>query len=240
MRSHDMGAGSLGDCFVARRITYPRGIRITRRNLETFMKALKTFATAITLAAASLFTMASAHAELIDFTDWSIWGSGMAGRSATAAYLAPGAVTLNARGGNLNFNARGVGIGDRRISGPERLVIRFDQAVSVTSLNLYHLFKGERVRVNFFASASDRTPSSSVIIRRDCAGLNECSRGPGGYLSATFDGRLAQRLVIFAPKGDAGVGGIGVAATPIPAAAWLFGSALLGVAGIGYRRRQRA
>ena len=53
------------------------------------------------------------------------------------------------------------------------------------------------------------------------------------------DGQLADQFWTKEKKSNMATlqGSVSMSAVPIPAAAWLFGSALLGMVGIGYRRR---
>jgi len=81
----------------------------------------------------------------------------------------------------------------------------------------------------------------------NCAGgggaSNSLNPGESDSFTATIFGTFGSTITLdtFATKWQTDAGSYEVAGVvPIPAAAWLFGSALLGMAGIGYRRSKEA
>jgi hypothetical protein len=104
------------------------------------------------------------------------------------------------------------------------------------------LDKGGPVFFKFFNGTgfADRgTVIESVTAQRDA----DSDRAPNWYENLSFDfGAIG--AVQYVEVDMTGVSGalseIHVSPVPIPAAAWLFGSALVGMAGIGYRRSRKA
>jgi hypothetical protein len=148
----------------------------------------------------------------------------------------------------------GIGIGDDEVSwktsGFDQLLeVRFDKAVTVTEISFLDLFNESTGReiafwyyngdasaksnlmapltndswpaTNGFAAATglNKTDVTSITFLVDCAG-NSC---------AANDYALAGIKTV-GPDAD-------VSEVPLPAAAWLFGSGLIGLAGIARRRR---
>ena len=133
----------------------------------------------------------------------------------------------------------------------EQLAVTFANPADVVRLDFLDLFAWnpnnpragatgpETIRVDFYASAAGSKTDSKTFTGTD---LNP--PGENGYLTASFGAIKAQKLVFYMDPqsqrddrtADAAVAAVGVTAMPVPAAVWLFGSALLGIAGIGYRR----
>lgn len=95
---------------------------------------------------------------------------------------------------------------------------------------------------NFPAFATD----ACVFGGSTCAGAGTSGLGAGvtDTFTATLVGNFVEGQLLdldtFATKWQTDDGSYELSPVPIPAAAWLFGSALLGVAGIGYRRNRTA
>lgn len=210
------------------------------------MNSLKTKAVPAALTLIGLMAFGTANAGLIDFTA-PRWGNGLSGSQITKGVPDLGRVTLKAAGGDLSAKpgpsaastprSGGIGIGgDGEISGKERLNVKFSKATTVAGLNFQGLAKkNERVVVKFF--------KDGVLVATKIVSGSDLN---GGKVGVNFDGILADKLVIrMAPgsvKNNPNAGGslAGISVVPIPAAAWLFGSALLGLAGVGYRRKPKA
>lgn len=199
----------------------------------------------------------SAHAVLIDFTDAN-WQTAVGSGNSSATF---GNVTLSTGRDDhlLNFNdssnevrgceagsslhdlaCLGDGIGIRRawnnndeISGRERLLIEFAEAVDVAKIYLLDLFGAER------------TGEKAIIINSN--GINKTVIGAdgvaGGFLSVEYNISEGQGLTSILLQGyrdcfsDFALAGLEVSpsAVPIPGAAFLFGSALLSF--FGFKRR---
>jgi len=89
------------------------------------------------------------------------------------------------------------------------------------------------------------------LIDADYFGPGSISLGDGGSLTALFDPAVTVGSSLFLIAAEVGDNGEGLNASitvseeapnpvPLPAAVWLFGSALMGVAGVGYRRKKKA
>lgn len=202
----------------------------------------------------------SAQAVSVDFTDAN-WQAAIGSGSSTASY---GNVTLSTGRSDhlLNFNGSssevrgcaagssihdlaclGDGIGIRQasnnndeISGSESLLIEFAKAVDVTKIYLLDLFGAEK------------TGEKAIIINSN--GVNKTVTGAdgvvGGFLSVAYSVDQGRGLTSILLKGykdcfsDFALAGLEIApsAVPIPGAALLFGSALLGF--FGFRRKNIA
>jgi len=127
--------------------------------------------------------------------------------------------------GRLDLTAFGFTTGDNTVSGGSE-----DSSVFAFST------------ANFPAFSTD----GCFFTGQNCAGAGTSGLGDGqsDTFTATINGDFTadQLLTLdtFATKWQTGNGSYELAAVPIPAAAWLFGSALLGMVGIGARRRQAA
>ncbi|MFK5915125.1 MAG: PEP-CTERM sorting domain-containing protein [Woeseiaceae bacterium] len=216
----------------------------------------------ITLTLTAFAFSAMAQATLIDFTDAN-WQAAIGSGNSSATL---GNVTLST--GNpyhiLNFNSSsseikgcaagadvhdlaclGDGIGIRRkwnnndeISGSERLLIEFAKAVDVTKIYLLDLFGEEKYgkdekAIIFNSNGIKKTVNGAVGVA-------------GGFLSVEYSLNEGGGLSSILLKGyrdcfsDFALAGLEVtpSAVPVPGAAILFGSALLGF--FGFKRRQAA
>ena len=164
-------------------------------------------------------------------------------------------------GTGLALNYDGVGVNDDELTlipgNNEFLNVVFANPVQVNRLDFLDLFAvgspanpgatgPETIMATFCASAAGLCTGSDLVAQMFFTGTAPNPPGSNGYFTETFNPVLAQRLIFNIPTNslrddltaDAAVAAIGV--VPIPAAAWLFGSALLSVAGIGYRRNRAA
>lgn len=191
---------------------------------------------------ATLAFSISAQATLIDFTDQS-WEAAISAGSGTTATL--GNVTLTAKSGSLTFNRSdnggcvagrpangltcdgdGIGINNDEITqgGSQQITISFQQAVDITDIFLLDLF------------SSERTGEIAIIDGAQYSGSNLLA---GGFFETGFNG-LGITSIVFSGNldsfSDYAVAAIEVSAVPLPGAAILFGSALLGF--FGFKRRR--
>jgi len=146
-------------------------------------------------------------------------------------------------GSPLKCDQDGVGIGIRsdEIAMGQTLSLVFDTAVRINSLDFLDLYIGtgtEQATVNI----------DGDIFTKDAIG----SSGDGGYANLSLlslGGKVGQNILFTADSGaqfrddgtnDYAFAGIEVSAVPIPAAAWLFGSALIGLIGFSKRKSRVA
>ena len=199
----------------------------------------------ISVLLATLLFSVSSHATLIDFTD-SSWQTAING-SNTATI---GNVTLTASTGNLTFNAGdnagcvagqptnglacagdGIGIRDDEIASKyaQQITIDFAQAVNISDIFLLDLFPKE---------GPNGEAEQARINGQQYFGDNLLA---GGFYATGFTGQGITQLIFSGDYdlfSDYAVAGIEVSAVPIPGAAILFGSALLGF--FGFKRRRIA
>lgn len=196
----------------------------------------------------------SAHATLVDFTgeDWQT----AIGTNVTAATV--GNVTLTSSGGYLNFNGGsseikgckagtsdlaclGDGIGIKQyynnndeISRYETLTISFLEAIDVSKIYLLDLFLNDN-------GVDGRDEVAVVSADGNKTYLKATTDKNGGYFSADYVVGNITSIVLSGYKycfSDYALAAIDVevSAVPIPGAAILFGSALLGF--FGFKRRR--
>jgi len=159
--------------------------------------------------------------------------------------------TTSFSGGPLAEDFDGIGIGDDEIGGTEELTIDFGGVdLYVTGAAFLDLFFSEapsdveKIALRYYRDGAELSdpPSPQVF-----EGVQLYTRGASGWLQQAFAGVLADhvKVVFFEGNDNTGVGDAAMAAlrvqvVPIPAAAWLFGSALLGMVGVGARRAKKA
>lgn len=160
------------------------------------------------------------------------------------AYDGSLSVGCQSSGGMLKCDRDGAGIGDDEISGisvvaGQKLTLSFDSAVYLSSLHFLDLYDDRD-------GGNGREEATITIDGAAYAVAAVGSNGDGGYADWTFEPILAQTIEFTAATGslfeddaqnDYAVAGAGVSVVPIPAAAWLFGSALMGLVGFGRRRK---
>ena len=235
-------------------------------NKETGMNAHKTTIASVALATVGLFVAGTATANIvIDGTNPSAWTSGPPFQS-SAPYSIVGTVTLTSNVGTVNINQNfdgspkpasvlsllrdGIGISDDEISGAmltggETLTVTFENPGTVKEifyLDLYTHAAPEEITASFFDSSNALIKSVSS----QAPAANDLSTSAnGGYLAVAVNAanvkyfNLSMTNNLSASSSDDGsndAAWAGATVVPIPAAVWLFGSALLGIAGIGYRR----
>lgn len=204
------------------------------------------------LLAAFVFS-AAAQATLIDFTgaDWE--QAIVNGGGATATI---GNITLTADNGSLTFNRNdsggckagqptnglicdgdGIGINNDEITqgGSQQITLTFDKAVNITNIILLDLFSAER---GYDVNGDPTTGEIAIIEGIQYFGPNLLA---GGYYATGFSGQAITSIVFSGNLdsfSDYALAAIEVSAVPIPGAAILFGSALLGF--FGFKRRRLA
>jgi hypothetical protein len=232
---------------------------------ETTMNALKKTALTVSLGVAGLLAAgaASATAEL-DFTS-DVWLDGSetvnidgVDVNVTLSSL-PGGSTLvfendgtqignttSFLGGPLAEDFDGIGVNDDEVNGDEQLIVDFGgQLLFVDGGSFLDLFAAangdqEEISLKFFVGGlevgSPETFFGESVFPAD-----------GGWYSRTFTPVAADevRVVFIGGNDNVGVGDAALAAlrvqvVPIPAAAWLFGSALVGMVGMGRRKLKKA
>ena len=211
------------------------------------------------LLAAFTFSV-SAQATLIDFTKSTDWASAQgqfsysnvidsigvtisSGSTSTGQYL-----TFNANdnggcvGGTakdvLACNGDGIGIHDDEIhqGGAQEVQVKFDNAVDISNIFLLDLFRKDN-------GIYGNNEKAVMTINGDVTIFDALTRGNGGFLNTGFS-MLNVTEIIFSGFDDTfsdyALAGIDVelSPVPVPGAAILFGSALLGF--FGFRRRRIA
>jgi hypothetical protein len=154
-----------------------------------------------------------------------------------------------AQGGLLSCTQDGVGILDDEITGPgvgpsQSLTVTFSRNVAISGLSFLDLFKDPRSNSREHAIVDFGTGANGNYF-----GAQEYAVGRAGYLSVTgLQGIFTKQITFTAGGSNDGMGnpdyalaGINfnapVSEVPVPAAAWLFGSGLIGLATL--RRRKR-
>ena len=199
----------------------------------------------------------SANATLVDFTD-NDWKAAIGTGNVTTATV--GDVTLNSTGGYLNFNGSsseingclsagstglacdGDGIGirqwnnDDEISYGETLTISFLEAIDISKIYLLDLFLNDN-------GVTGRTEIAVISTNGNKTNLVATTDSNGGFFSADYIVKDITSIVLSGYKNcfsDYALAAVDVevSAVPIPGAAILFGSALLGF--FGFKRRRVA
>ena len=207
-----------------------------------------------TLLATALSTLAPLSlGATLDFTDTAIWG----GANGTTPFQATDdgiTATLSSIGGNMTTNATGdqagcaasgtslacggdgIGIVNDEVSGggTQSLTLSFESTVNVNSISFLDLFQ--------------ENPTETVTLLVMFAGGGSSSYtasspggSPGGFLEWTAGSTLVGVDSIVFSAGDLSsndfaLAAVNVSAVPLPAAAWLFGSALLGLVTVARRK----
>ncbi len=196
----------------------------------------------------ALFTVSvSVHATLIDFTDQS-WKDALDGNNLTSVTVDN--VTLSSTGGYLTFNSGsseragcqagqpdnelmclgdGIGVGSSNPDeinqgGAQTITVSFNEAVDVSDILLLDLF------------STEQTGERAIINGNQYFGDNLLA---GGFYATGFTGQNIFSLVFSGNLdsfSDYALAGINISPVPLPGAAILFGSALLGF--FGFKRRR--
>ena len=193
----------------------------------------------------------SAHAALIDFTD-STWKDAIDGNNLTSVTV--GNITLESTGGYLTFNSSsgeragcsagqpdnnlsclgdGLGVGSSNPdeitqNSTQSITVTFAEAVNVNDILLLDLF------------SSEQSGERAVINGEQYYGDNLLA---GGFYATGFTGNNIYSLLFtgnidsFSDYALAGID-VELSPVPVPGAAILFGSALLGF--FGFKRRKIA
>jgi len=205
------------------------------------------------LLAVFAFSM-SAHATLIDFTDQS-WKDAITGTDTFSATV--GNVTVASTGRDyryLTFNANdnggclngpassileckgdGIGIRNDEITqgGYQEITVSFQEAVNITNIYLLDLFFSDNGNTgnNEIALIDSNNNQSYIFTATEWV--------TGGFYATGFTGQNISSIIFSANNdgfSDYAIAGIDISPVPIPGAAILFGSALLGF--FGFKRRR--
>jgi hypothetical protein len=142
-------------------------------------------------------------------------------------------------GGSLRCLIDGVGIDNDEITMGQTLSLSFDTAVRITRLEFLDLYVGGGVE------QATVSIDGTLIDTVDATG----SSGDGGYAKLDLGGLilgLGQNIELTAALGedfwddrtnDYAFAAVTVSAVPVPAAFWLFGTALIGFVGMSRRRK---
>ncbi len=196
---------------------------------------------------------AAAQATLIDFTGAN-WEQAIIDGGGSTATI--GNLTLTANNGLLTFNRNdsggckdgqptngltcdgdGIGINNDEISqgGSQQITFTFDKAVNITNIFLLDLFSGER---GYDVNGDPTVGEIAVIDGIQYFGPNLLA---GGYYATGFS-KQAITSIIFSGNLDSfsdyalAAIDVEISPVPVPGAAILFGSALLGF--FGFKRRR--
>lgn len=207
-----------------------------------------------TLIATALATLAPLSvAATLDFTNMATWG----GANGTTPFTATDSLitaTLSSVGGNMTTNATGdqagcagagttlacdgdgIGIVNDEVSGgAQSLTLSFANTVNVNSISFLDLFEenpAETVTILVNYAAGGSTSFAAIAAGGNSGGFLEWTAGSTlmGVDSIEFSaGSVASN--------DFALAAADVSAVPLPAAAWLFGSALLGLVTVARRKR---
>ena len=221
------------------------------------MKTLSKFMIPVCLVASSFCN--GATAAYIDFTDsdlsLSAITNGFAGSIDNIGFqiTSTGTVTLNSDGrydgssashcqsqpsGSLECDRDGVGIENDEISMGQTLNLVFDTAVRITSFEFLDLYIGtgaEQVTVTIDGGTSYNVGAVGTSGDGGYASLDLLALvGPGQNIAFTAN---SLSTLWDDTNNDYALAAITVSAVPVPAAAWLFGTALIGLVGFGQRKK---
>ena len=180
----------------------------------------------IALLGAALAMSAGASAASFDFT----------GGSNSSATSSDGAITASFSTPSGNVNANGSGLGIKKnccdlggIQNNETLRLDFSSATDIGGLNLTGWEAADRLTLTWNGGVVDINADNNVWSSNENYGINLT-----GVTFLTLKGNSFGTVTRLS-------GLYNVSATPsevpVPAAAWLFGTALVGLAGIARKRR---
>jgi hypothetical protein len=170
-----------------------------------------------------------AQAASFDFTG--LGGVPSGGYSTTVDGIG---VTVSAPNEGLGyFNLDGIGVKTgffnlRGIQQGETLQVSFSQEVTIGSLTFRQWEGPDRVQLSSAGGNLDLNADTAAFNSSETFGLATL----GGINSFTLKGDSALTVAFLAGLND-----VQVSQVPLPAAVWLFGSAVLGLAGVARRRR---
>ena len=165
--------------------------------------------------------------------------SGLGSVSSTGYSSTVGGITatVTASGNKLGYYALAPGLGNTGcyafvctpgVQNTESVTVSFSKSVTVSSLKINAWDSADTINVSA-SNGSTYTLSNGSLISSigdfDLSGL-------GGLTSLTLTG--ASLTTLFS------LNGLTVSSVPVPAAAWLFGSGLLGLSGFARRRKRAA
>ena len=203
------------------------------------------------IAMVALGTVSASAATLIDFTDTTVWTSGASTQVVSGSTVSlssvggpittnPGAIAVNDGGLGLALMGDGLGVGDDEITNPA-------QSITVS-------FSGAGLRINGFAFLDlfiAKDNSEKEVARAEFSDgtvmtFDAVSVANGGFGFFAFAPKEATSVTFTAlstndarANPDFALAAISVAPVPLPAAGWLFVSALAGM-GVLSRRRKTA
>jgi len=158
-------------------------------------------------------------------------------------YGGPGSTGLaGATSETGGFDGAGITDDEQRLG--NELIVEFSSLVNVEKIQALDLFAAnggvEQLDVTFYDSSNGVISSTA---------LTGAGSGTGGYVAQVLSVSGVKKIVFTTPVGtnynddgnnDAALAGITYSVVPIPAAAWLFGSALVGMIGMGRRNSKNA
>jgi hypothetical protein len=154
-------------------------------------------------------------------------------------------------GGQPNYD--GFGVDDDEITQTaQSIVFSWENPLSIQNIYLLDIFDNNNasgdpswtevalitingVSQSFFGTANVGTTGELIITRADLISAGFTVANLAGVTSILFE---APQVCVDTACNDYAVAGI--SAVPIPGAVWLFGSAMLGLLGIGYKRKAAA
>ncbi|OUR63854.1 hypothetical protein A9Q79_08860 [Methylophaga sp. 42_25_T18] len=200
---------------------------------------------------ALLVSYHSSIAAVLDFTDNSLIGSLSSVTDGYRGTIDGVGFTLTSTDGTVNFNENydgslstgcgilacdkdGAGIDNDEISPNQTLTLTFDSIVSFTAFHFLDLYDGigtEQATITLDGSLLSYMSATETS-------------GQGGYARLELLGPMTGQILEFTAalggllkddsNNDYAFAGVTVSAVPVPAAIWLFGSAIVGL--FGFRR----
>lgn len=207
----------------------------------------------------TLFVSGTANAMFVDFTSNTFLPIDSAGTTTFTTNISGLDINLNGNGNQLTFNSGadapgafssqgvsfagvgdGIGLTDDEIGGNEKLTVSFSPNVALNSIYLLDLFfNGSEIE----AAKFDITSDGNVV---DTEGILGTSSSTIGFV--TWGGTLGLDSVLSIdftalscfPDTDYSLAGLDVDVAPVPepATMLLFGSGLIGLAGLARKKRK--
>lgn len=204
----------------------------------------------------SAFVATSASAITVDFTD-SSW-SGAYNQDPFSVIQDGITITAEAANNDPNIvdNAKlhwdskdGLGIDPTgtysyekdEIEGFEVLTIRFDQVVNLNSIGLSDFFIERDINGNLFTEQGEYWVNDDTATKERVHAVTSFNNGElllqGLDVNITSISFASLGRILGSQNHEFALQSLGVSAVPVPAAIWLFGSALLGMVTISRRRK---